>query len=178
MISAAMDLLLAGLLLAGLVVGIRLEKRLRILHSSHTSFAAAVAELNQAVARAEEGLIALKAATNEAQTLLVDRVHDARSAAAKLDEKLAGAETAAQKLESRMASAAQVRPVPRAPEPRVGEPRPIEQRLAAFAQAAPAERDAEPLVLNPRLQVRSRARIDDELFDAPAGRVAAAGGRR
>ena len=130
MISAAMDLLLAGLLLAGLVVGIRLEKRLRILHASHTSFAAAVAELNQAVARAEEGLIALKAATNEAQTLLVDRVHDARSAAAKLDEKLASAETAAQKLESRMASAAQLRPVPRGPEPRIGEPRPLEQRLA------------------------------------------------
>ena len=177
MISAAMDLLLAGLLLAGLVVGLRLEKRLRILHASHTSFAAAVTELNQAVARAEEGLIALKAATNEAQTLLVDRVHDARAAAAKLDEKLAGAETAAQKLESRMASAAQIRPAPRAPEPRIGEPRPIEQRLAEFAQAAPAEREAEPLMLSPRLQVRSRARIDDDLFDAPLGR-AAAGGRR
>ncbi len=171
MISAAMDLLLAGLLLAGLVVGLRLEKRLRILHSSHTSFAAAVAELNQAVARAEEGLIALKAATNEAQTLLVDRVHDARSAAAKLDEKLASAETAAQKLESRMASAAQFRPaLARAGEPRGIEPHPP-------SDAATAAREAEPLMLNPRLQVRSRARIDDDLFDAPAGRVAA-GGRR
>jgi hypothetical protein len=178
MISAAMDLLLAGLLLAGLVVGIRLEKRLRILHSSHTSFAAAVTELNQAVARAEEGLIALKAATNEAQTLLVDRVHDARSAAAKLDEKLAGAETAAQKLESRMASAAQFRPASRASEPRMDGPRAIERRLAEFARETPAERDAEPLMLNPRLQVRSRARIDDDLFDAPAGRVAVAAGRQ
>lgn len=174
MISAAMDLLLAGLLLAGLVVGIRLERRLRILHSSHTSFAAAVSELNQAVSRAEEGLIALKAATNEAQTLLVDRVRDARAAAAKLDEKLAGAEAAAQTLESRMAAAAQVRPV----QPRAPEPRPLEQRLAALAKEAPVEREPEPLMLNPRLQVRSRARIDDDLFDAPAGRAAAAGGRR
>ena len=66
LIGLAMNLLLAGLLGAALVLGLRLNKRLKGLRDSHDSFAIAVRELNAAAERAEQGLADLRAATDEA----------------------------------------------------------------------------------------------------------------
>ena len=52
-ISLSLDLLLMLLLMAALIFGWRLERRLKGLKESHVDFATAVAELNTAAARAE-----------------------------------------------------------------------------------------------------------------------------
>ena len=52
LISVGLELLLAGLLGAALYVGVKLERRLKVLRESHADFAKAVSELNEAVARA------------------------------------------------------------------------------------------------------------------------------
>ena len=51
-IGLVMNLLLAGLLFAALVMGWRLNRRLKALRDSHDGFAIAVRELNAAAARA------------------------------------------------------------------------------------------------------------------------------
>ncbi len=85
LISLSMNLLLAGLLLAALVMGWRLNRRLKALRDSHEGFAAAVADLNTAAARAEQGLSDLRAATDEAVDLLADRIEKGRNLAGKLE---------------------------------------------------------------------------------------------
>src|SRR5690349_13001838 len=84
-VGLIMNLLLAGLLVAALVVGLRLNKRLKVLRDSHDGFEAAVRELNVAAARAEQGLADLRAATDEATDLLADRIEKGRALAAKLE---------------------------------------------------------------------------------------------
>ena len=84
-IGLAMNGLLAVLLLAALVVGIRLNRRLQALRDSHEGFAEAVSELNQAAARAEQGLADLRAATDEATDMLADRIEKGRQLAIKLE---------------------------------------------------------------------------------------------
>ena len=85
LIGLAMNLLLAGLLLAALMMGWRLNRRLKALRDSHDGFATAVAELNTAAARAEQGLADLRAATDEAVDMLADRIEKGRSLALKLE---------------------------------------------------------------------------------------------
>src|SRR5258708_35059651 len=84
-ICLAMNLLLAGLLVAALGMGWRLNRRLKALRDSHDGFAVAVRELNTAAARAEQGLTDLRAATDEAVHLLADRIDKGRALAAKLE---------------------------------------------------------------------------------------------
>jgi len=84
-IGLIMNLLLAGLLVAALAVGFRLNKRLKVLRDSHDNFEAAVRDLNLAAARAEQGLADLRAATDEATDLLADRIEKGRALAAKLE---------------------------------------------------------------------------------------------
>ena len=79
-IALGMNLLLAGLLVAALVVGLRLNRRLKALRDSHDGFAKAVRELNAAAARAEQGLADLRAATDEATDDLADRIEKGRAA--------------------------------------------------------------------------------------------------
>jgi hypothetical protein len=98
-IAFCMDLILASLLLAALLVGIRLEKRLKTLRESHAGFAGAVTELNGAIARAEEGLAELKTAALDAQTTVADRIQDAKGMTARLDKQAAAAGEAAERLE-------------------------------------------------------------------------------
>ncbi|HEY9233445.1 MAG TPA: flagellar positioning protein PflI, partial [Phenylobacterium sp.] len=69
-VAIGMNLLLAGLLVAAMVVGVRLNARLKALRESHEGFARAVAELDAAAARAEQGLADLRAATDEAHDAL------------------------------------------------------------------------------------------------------------
>ena len=66
LVAFAMNGFLAVLLIAALAFGWRLERRLKALRDSHEGFAKAVADLDQAAARAEQGLADLRAATDEA----------------------------------------------------------------------------------------------------------------
>ncbi|HKR88432.1 MAG TPA: DUF6468 domain-containing protein, partial [Phenylobacterium sp.] len=93
-VGIALNILLAVLLGAALVMGYRLNRRLKALRDSHEGFAVAVRELNTAAARAEKGLADLRAATDEAVDILGDRIEKARLLAAKL-EKLSEAAPAA-----------------------------------------------------------------------------------
>ena len=91
LISIGMNLLLAGLLVAAMVVGLRLNKRLKALRDSHEGFEAAVVHLNLAAQRAEQGLADLRAATDEATDMLSDRIEKGRALAAKLERLVSAA---------------------------------------------------------------------------------------
>jgi ABC-type transporter Mla subunit MlaD len=91
LISVIMNLVLAGLLLAALGMGVRLNRRLKALRDSQDGFATAVAELNAAAQRAEQGLADLRAATDEATDELADRIEKGRALAAKLERLTASA---------------------------------------------------------------------------------------
>lgn len=150
-IAIGLDGLLILLLLITLMVGLRLDRRLKGLRGDHAGFAKAVAELDQALARAEGGLKELRAATTEAQTMLASRVKEAHSAAARLDELIAKAALA---------------PVP-APAPAAAA-----QREVPLELVRPRPAPAEPVQLDARREVRSRARVDEDLF-AEAGEAEA-----
>ena len=169
-IALAMNGLLAVLLIAALAFGWRLERRLKALRDSHAGFAKAVADLDQAAARAEQGLADLRAATDEAAETLAARIERAQALAAQLEERTS-------------------RPAPTPPAPAIDRPPrrepspslapPAERRLSAadferlldredradrVARGEPIPRPAS----RPGLETpRSRARIDDDLFDGP-----------
>ncbi len=98
-VAFCMDLLLASLLLAALFVGLRLERRLKVLRESQAGFAGAVIELNGAVARAQEGLAELKIAALDAQTTIADRLQDAKGMSVRLEKQAAAAGEAAERLD-------------------------------------------------------------------------------
>jgi len=90
-VALGMNGLLAVLLAAALVVGLRLSGRLKALRESQDGFEAAVAELNLAAQRAEQGLADLRAATDEATDVLSDRIEKGRTLAARLETLTAAA---------------------------------------------------------------------------------------
>jgi hypothetical protein len=92
----ALDLLLVSLLLLTLVLGVRLNGRLKGLKQSHAGFERAVAELNQAAARAEAGLAALRETSAEAHDALLARIDTARALATRLERATFQAEKAAE----------------------------------------------------------------------------------
>lgn len=147
--ALVMNLVLATLLVAALAFGWRLERRLKALRDSHDSFARAVADLDTAAARAEQGLADLRAATDEAADTLSDRIETARALAVRLERGVSASSTPTMQTVAQPASPAPER--------------------AVYVRSEPA---ATP---------RSRARVDDDLFepDADGGRLRAiAGGRR
>lgn len=163
-IGLIMNLVLAGLLLAALGMGVRLNRRLTALRDSQDGFASAVVELNAAAQRAEQGLADLRAATDEATDALADRIEKGRALAAKLERLIAQAPD-------------QARALPDAD-------RETERRLGALLAAA-REARAKPERLvreQPRLApVRPAAPVDpeDDLFeDAPLTLNASLGARR
>lgn len=163
-IAIGLNLFLAVLLLAALAMGWRLNGRLRALRDSHDSFAKAVAELNWAAQRAEQGLADLRAATDEATDALADRIAKARELTVKLDR------LADQAPKAREASDRDL-------ELRIGEVRGGEakggERLGALLAAARTSRprtaaEVERLVKFDSPPARSRKpRVDDDLFDEP-----------
>lgn len=189
LIAIGMNVLLAGLLIAAMTVGVRLNRRLKALRDSHEGFEVAVRELNVAAVRAEQGLADLRAATDEAVDLLSDRIEKGRALAAKLEKLVAAAP------ELPRATAAE-RPVARGIPPVAPAPREAtsEDRLGALLAMArsrleKAEREApelelrterEPLVGRAPLPGRRIATTpDDDLFeDAPLSLDRIAGARR
>src|SRR5512142_1794370 len=105
-VALILNLLLGGLLLLALGLGWRLERRLKALRESQTTFVNAVQDLDRAAARAEQGLADLRAATDEAAESLAGRIAAAKTLSAKLDSTLTRAEKAAE--------APRARPEPRA----------------------------------------------------------------
>lgn len=180
LIALAMNGFLAVLLIAALVFGWRLERRLKALRDSHEGFAKAVTELDQAAARAEQGLADLRAATDEAAETLAVRIERAQALAAQLEERtsrpLPAPSAARQERPARAEPEERFeRPSPARREPEAA-PQPAERRLKAedFERLLDRE-DRLPPTVRPNLggpsasreTPRSRARIDDDLFDGP-----------
>lgn len=167
-IAIGMNLMLAGLITAALVLGMRLNHRLKALRDSHEGFAKAVTELDAAAQRAEQGLADLRAATDEAHDALADRIEKARALTAKLDRQLqaapARAEASARSEPVRLDTGR--RPAFRE-ELELGEDAErVAHRLGSLLSAAREPRPErerpsrrEPLVARPR------ATFDDDLFD-------------
>jgi septal ring factor EnvC (AmiA/AmiB activator) len=171
MIAIGLNIILGMLLVCGLMLGLRLDKRLRGLRDNHDSFAKAVQELDQAAARTESSLADLRAGTEAARTELAARIDQARLLAQRLEKLTADAGRA-------LEQQPEPRPQTRANPLLSGWPRsgaePASPRLSALADrksAAPSH-------------PRSRVLVDDDLFDIAGGldrrapMAAAMGGRR
>jgi hypothetical protein len=163
-IGICLNLLLAGLLGAALVMGWRLNKRLQALRDSHDGFAIAVRELNTAAERAEQGLADLRAATDEATDALADRIEKGRALATKLERLIdQGGQIDLKRQEP------------------VEDDRAQERRLGALLAAAREARARPERLLRsvPTQASRPRSTFEDDLFDdEPLTLTAVGGGRR
>ncbi|MDP3855904.1 DUF6468 domain-containing protein [Phenylobacterium sp.] len=157
-IAIGMNLMLAGLLTAALVIGYRLNGRLKALRDSHDGFAKAVSELDAAAARAEQGLADLRAATDEAHDALADRIEKARALSAKLDRQLQGAPPVSARAEPTRGRERD--------EMELGDVERVTHRLGSLLSAAREPRPERERFTRPAAApVRERPRFDDDLFD-------------
>ena len=167
-IGLFMNVLLASLLLAALLMGWRLNRRLKALRDSHDGFAIAVRELNAAAARAEQGLADLRAATDEAVDELADRIDKGRALATRLQRLIddAPAATAGRPSAASADGAEEVRAA--------------ERRLGALLAAAREARPERAAIREPAAAVAPRRlTVEDDLFeDAPLILDSFKGGRR
>jgi hypothetical protein len=85
-ITLGMDGLLAGLLLIAVLVGLRLNGRLKALRESHAGFAKAVSELDAAAAKADSALKSLHLASDQTHDDLLARIETARSLILRLEK--------------------------------------------------------------------------------------------
>lgn len=180
LIALAMNLFLALLLLAALGFGIRLNGRLKALRDGQLDFAGAVADLDRAAQRAEKGLAELRIATDEALELLAGRIEKARELANRLETHTAGAARPIERTPERpvLRAVAERDPAPR----RAGMGRrladlPIDEAEAAAEDLllrltdaepapAPAREPPRPVRMELKPSPRSRASVDDDLFDS------------
>lgn len=195
LVAVALQVFLAVLLMVALVFGWRLERKLKALRDAQDGFAKAVADLDNAAQRAEQGLADLRAATNEASEYLADRIEKAKTLAAQLDDRMTHAASAPrietreprQDLGQRPAREPRDFVASQAPEPQPAPSPAGGRRLSAQDFEAMLEREARARTggpatsrpatpsnssLNPPLNPsretpRSRARVDDDLFDGP-----------
>jgi chromosome segregation ATPase len=150
-----LNLTLGVLLVGAMILGLRLDRRLRALRESHLSFAKAVSELDQAALRTQAGLQELKATAEGVRADLAERIDHARALSDRLVKLGAEADAKAQALTKVQAGVT-----------------PLARAAALLRQASePAEAEARPAPT-----VRSRALVDDELFEN--GLSALGGGRR
>jgi hypothetical protein len=180
-IAMMLDLMLAGLLILTLAFGMRLERNLKALRKSQADFVGAVSDLDQAATRAEAGLAELKGAVDDAALLLGSRIEKGRELAGKLETLSAAASTrhaeaaAAAKAAASITAAVRSAPAPtaRAPIDRL----PVDRTPLTLTreQALPAQRRPAP---PQRPSLRSRALVDDELFEGPAQRPGSRAGAR
>ena len=167
-IGLVMNVLLAGLLFAALVMGWRLNRRLKALRDSHDGFAIAVRELNAAAARAEQGLADLRAATDEAVDELADRIEKGRALATRLQRLIDDAPSATAGRPSAESDGGSE------------EIRAAERRLGALLSAARETRPERPAIREPAAATPPRRlTVEDDLFDdEPLTLDANKGGRR
>lgn len=154
-----MDGILILLLLAALMYGLRLEKKLKALREGQAGFAQAVSELNVAAGKAQAALADLRAASEE-----TDLLHERIVAARTLKTELEG-------LIAKGRAAPAPAPQPTAPQP-TESPARLLQALAARrfeeAQAEPAPAPAPA----PRPAARPAFRTpEDDLFEPVRGRA-------
>jgi hypothetical protein len=169
-VSFGLDVMLAFLLIAVLVVGVRLNRRLATLRQGQEGFARAVGELDAAAARAEAGLAHLRVAAEESHDQLLVRIETARGLIAKLEAATSLAETAGGKL---AAAQATVRPTPPSPAPASPTGRTVDAARPAPATAPPRRTDRLEEI-KAAMDLRRRPAIEDDLFEEPPRR---AGGR-
>jgi hypothetical protein len=151
-IAIGMDLLLAALLLGALMMGYRLNDRLKALRASQLDFAKAVMELDSAAARAEAGLTALRAAAEEAHDSLLARIDTARALATRLEKAENSADGAARRAEAAAADAKAAQPA--MPPTSIRPLNPIREALARVEAGTP----------EPRPTPRRRPIADEALF--------------
>ncbi len=138
MTNIIMDVILMALLVAALMFGMRLDKRLKALRAAHEGFAKAVHDLDDAAIRAHASLKELRGHADESQDLLHGRILAAREVLQKLDMQVTRAERVQSELDKGLVNfeAARSQPLPR-PEIRLA-PRPAEGEVIR-----PAHHDAE-----------------------------------
>ncbi|RYF95091.1 MAG: flagellar positioning protein PflI [Caulobacteraceae bacterium] len=162
-VALSMNIVLGLLLVAALGMGWRLERRLKALRSGHDDFAKAVADLDAAAMRAQAGLMALRAASSEAEENLNVRIAAAQALVAELERPLAEQLAAARPRRHGAVAAPPARD-----DDWLDRPSP------------PARERTAPARFEPQTTPRSRARIDDDLFEpeAVSGRLRAIPGGR
>lgn len=175
-IAIGMNLMLAGLITAALVLGIRLNNRLKALRDSHEGFAKAVQDLDAAAQRAEQGLADLRAATDEAHDALADRIEKARALTAKLDRQLQSAPVRAEapaRVEPLRADGLR-RPALREDLEFADDAERVTHRLGSLLSAAREPKpERERFSRRDPLAPRARPTFDDDLFDDEPVRVGA-----
>ena len=194
-IAFCLDLILASLLLAALFVGVRLDRKLKGLRDSQSGFANAVAELDASIVKAQEGLASLKATAALAESVISDRIQDAKGISARLDQHARSATVAADKLERLLERYPSAGATPRStPSARSGEGRnpeflTLRDRIAAGlpshppisreALSRPGHDKTADAGLRPNERARERSAGDDDLFELiePVLRVARGVGR-
>lgn len=160
MIVIGLDILLAALLGAALWMGWRLNGKLKALRASQLDFAKAVMELDAAAAKADSGLVALRAAAEEAHDSLLARIDTARALAARLEKAEGACDGAARRAE---AAAAEVKAAQAAAQAETVRPlRPLREALSRVEEGEPA---------SPRPTPRRRHIADEALFVEDAAGV-------
>jgi hypothetical protein len=165
-VALTLNLTLGILLIGAMILGQRLDRRLKALRASHDSFAKAVSELDQAALRTQSGLNELKATAEDARTALAERIDAARTLADRLGKLMGEADAKVAILAQAQASTKTSRPIllRAIVEPEAAPVQPVHQ-------APPARKPLSP--------ARSRASVDDELFEAVRPSLSAlAGGRQ
>ncbi len=162
-VAASLDGLLALLLMFALGLGVKLNTRLKALREGQAGFAAAVIELNQAAARAEAGLEALKAASESAHDDLLTRIETARGLVGRLER--AGAD--AHRVLNTLPESS---PAPGRASASFGSGGGGSlAAIAALAEGRPTDRgspSSEPWPASPQAPRRTaRAAFDEELFE-------------
>jgi hypothetical protein len=182
-IGLIMDLLLAALLVAALLFGWRLDRKLKALRDGQNQFANAVAELDQASRRAEFGLASLREVADETHDSLHDRILKAREVKQALEILIVRAEKA-REAQPAMASPVQPRtpappPVQAPVEPRAISPDRVRAALLALTEERAAATRPAPTA-QPQAPTRAPAApstsrpaprgFDDDLFDSAGDR--------
>jgi hypothetical protein len=159
-VALTLNLALGALLIGALLMGLRLDRRLKALRDSHGGFAKAVSELDQAALRTEAGLAELKATAQLARTDLAERIDMAQRLSERLAKLIVDAE-------EKTAELARHPLAPRAaPAPPQALPLQVDMPLD-IVEAWPANRST-----------RSRAVVDDDLFESAKPTLSAMAGNR
>ncbi len=154
MVGLSMEILLAVLLVAALIYGVRLEKKLKALRDSQAGFAQAVMALDAAAAKAGAGLEGLKQVADETHDELHDRILKARELKTELERLMARAE--------RLGPALQ--PAPPAPASGLEGLRALAESVAPHV--LPERQPARPAQDRPVKPARSAAHnLDEDLFE-------------